>query len=85
MLTGMVKKRPDGYYDPSGLKKLLRAYLDVPKLAGGGAGCDLLAQAPRLRATAAKATVATILTNFTMISPPFVASCWRGLCQIRAN
>jgi len=57
--------------------------LDVPKLAGGGAGCDLLAQAPRLRAAAAKATVATILTNFTMISPPFIASCWRDSVKSR--
>ncbi len=84
-----AKKRPDS--DTStrpALKSFLRAYLDVPMLAGGGAGFAIYAAGRKhqwLRATAAKATVAAILTNFTMISPPFVSKLLAGLCQITAN
>ena len=43
--------------------------------------CDLLAHAPRLKLAAASASAAKTLTNFTIISPPFVAGCSRGLWQ----
>jgi hypothetical protein len=46
--------------------------LDIPMLLGAGAGAGLLAQAPRLRAAAAIAATAAILTNFTMIFSSFL-------------
>ena len=46
-------------------------YLDNPTLLGAGAGAGLLAQAPRLRAAVAIATIATTLTKFTMNFPSF--------------
>ncbi len=39
-------------------------YLDIPMLAGGGAGAGFEAQAPKLSVAAANAATAAILMNF---------------------
>ncbi|MFZ4597026.1 MAG: hypothetical protein ACOYNN_00120 [Terrimicrobiaceae bacterium] len=57
---------------PPGLNLSRESYLDIPMLLGAGAGAGLLAQAPRLRAAAAIAATAAILTNFTMIFSSFL-------------
>jgi len=51
-------------------------------LLGAGAGADLLAQAPRLRAAAATAATAAILMNFTMIFPSFLGLMPLRLCHV---
>jgi len=63
--------RPGDPEGKPGLKLITQrpTYLEYPTLLGAGVGLDLLAQAPRLRAEAAIATTAKILTNFTVIFP----------------
>jgi hypothetical protein len=52
-----------------------RTYLDMPCEAGAGAGAGSLAQPPRPMAIAAIAM--RTMYFMCLISPPFLAGCWR--------